>query len=94
MASDAGGVDTDTVIQMADFRDFLRRLHDGPPQHAAAVKVAVAVWQGALGRGDEAGARAALEMVRQELDRLIQSISELQAHGRRLAGELPQASIG
>jgi hypothetical protein len=72
---------------MGEFEDFLRRLHGGPPQHAAAVKVAVAVWQGALARGDAAGAEAALRMVRDEVDRLIQSISELQEHGRRLASQ-------
>ena len=73
-------------IPLAEFEDFLRRLHAGPPQHAAAVKVAVAVWQGAIKRGDTAGAEAALQMVRDEVDRLIQGISEIQAHGRRLAG--------
>ena len=73
-------------LPMAEFEDFLSRLHGGPPQHAAAVKVAGAVWQGALRRGDSAGAEAALQMVRDEVDRLIQSISEIQEHGRRLAG--------
>ncbi|HEU5314477.1 MAG TPA: hypothetical protein VFX49_00070 [Chloroflexota bacterium] len=74
-------------LPMEEFEDFLRRLHAGPPQHAAAVKVAVAVWQGALGRGDAEGAAAALQMVRDEVDRLIRSISELQERGRRLAGQ-------
>lgn len=76
----------DRPLPMPEFEDFLRRLHDGPPQHAASVKVAVAVWQGAIARGDEAGALAALQMVRDEVDRLIKSIAELQEHGRRLAG--------
>jgi len=75
------------ALPLAEFEDFLRRLHDGPPQHAAAVKVALAVWQGAVARGDADGAQAALRMVREEMDRLIQSISELQEHGRRLAGQ-------
>ena len=74
------------AVPRTDFEDFLGRLHAGPPQHAAAVKVAVAVWQGAVKRGDVAGAEAALQMVRDEVDRLIQSISDIQEHGRRLAG--------
>ena len=74
-------------IPIGAFEDFLRKLHDGPPQHAAAVKVAVAVWQGAIGRGDGEGATAALRMVREEVDRLIQSIGELQEEGRTLAGQ-------
>ena len=74
------------AVPIADFEEFLRRLHAGPPQHAAAVKVAVAVWQGAVRRGDTAGAETALQMVRDEVDRLIHSISEIQEDGRRLAG--------
>ena len=74
------------ALPMAEFEQFLRRLHAGPPQHAAAVKVAVAVWQGAIKRGDTSGAETALQMVRDEVDALIRSISELQEHGRRLAG--------
>jgi hypothetical protein len=74
-------------LPMETFRDFLRRLHDGPPQHAAAVKVALAVWEGALRRGDTAGAQAATQMVREEMNRLVESITSLQAHGRRLSGE-------
>jgi hypothetical protein len=74
-------------VPIEEFDDFLSRLHGGPPQHAAAVKVAVAVWQGAVKRGDAAGAEAALAMVREAVDRLIQSISEVQEHGRRLAGQ-------
>ena len=75
------------ALPMAEFEEFLSRLHGGPPQHAAAVKVAVAVWQGAIRRGDGAAAEEALRMVREEVDRLIQSISEIQEHGRRLAGQ-------
>ena len=74
------------VVPIDELDEFLRRLHAGPPQHAAAVKVAVAVWQGAVSRGDTAGATAALQMVREEVDRLIESIAEIQEHGRRLAG--------
>ena len=85
MTSSHSGSPPDS-IPIADFEDFLRRLHAGAPQHAAAVKVAVAVWQGAIARGDQPGAQAALQMVRDEVDRLIQSIAELQDHGRRLAG--------
>ena len=75
------------AIPVAELEDFLRRLHAGPPQHAAAVKVAVAVWHGAVSRGDTAGAELALQMVRDEVDRLIHSIASLQEHGRRLAGQ-------
>ena len=71
---------------MAEFGDFLRRLHDGPPQHAAAVKVALAIWQGAIARSDSDGSQAALRMIQEEVDRLITSIADLQEHGRRLAG--------
>ena len=75
------------AVPIETFRDFLRRLHDGPPQHAAAVKVALAVWQGALSRGDTAGAQAAVQMVRDEMNRLVESIVQLQARGRELVGE-------
>ena len=74
-------------VPVQDVRVFLQRLHDGPPQHAAAVKVALAVWQGAVGRGDRAGAEAALQMVRDEVNRLVESIAEMQALGRKLTGE-------
>ena len=74
------------AIPLVEFEDFLRRRHAGPPQHAAAVKVALAVWRGAVARGDTAGAETALQMVRDEVDRLVQSISDIQDHGRRLAG--------
>lgn len=73
-------------LPMAEFGDFLRRLHDGPPQHAAAVKVALAIWQGAIARSDSDGSQAALRMIQEEVDRLITSIADLQEHGRRLAG--------
>lgn len=71
------------VLPLPVFLAFLRRLHDGPPQHAAAVRVALAVWQGAVDRGDVAQAREAVAMVRTELDRLLASLSELQEIGRR-----------
>ena len=89
MTSDArgDGPGVTPAVPMPVFLDFLRRLHDGPPQHAAAVKVAIAVWQGAIARADSSGADVALEMVRGEVDGLIQSISALQEHGRRLAGQ-------
>jgi hypothetical protein len=74
-------------VPLEAFEEFLRRLHDGPPQHAAAVKVAVAVWQRAIARGDEDGVKEALGMVREAVDRLIQSIGELQEEGRTLAGQ-------
>ena len=78
------------ALPMEEFKDFLKRLHDGPPQHAAAVKVALAVWQGAVNRGDTAGAQAAVQMVRDEMNRLVESIVSLQSHGRELAGEEPR----
>lgn len=71
---------------MPVFLAFLRRLHDGPPQHAAAVRVALAVWQGAVERHDAAQAQEALAMVRAELDRLIASLTELENTGRRWSG--------
>ena len=71
---------------MPVFLAFLRRLHDGPPQHAAAVRVALAVWQGAVDRADVAQARDAVAMVRAELDRLLASLTELQETGRRWSG--------
>jgi hypothetical protein len=86
-ASQAGAPDPVQTVPIEAFRDFLCRLHDGPPQHAAAVKVALAVWEGALRRGDVPGAQAATQMVRDEMNRLVESITVLQAHGRRLAGE-------
>ena len=36
------------TLPLAAFEAFLSQLHDGPPQHAAALKVALAVWQGAV----------------------------------------------
>jgi hypothetical protein len=84
----AGGVtgsESPETLPLALFREFLRQLHNGPPQHAAAVKVALAVWQGAIQRGDVVGAQDAVEMVRQEMNRLVASILELQEEGRRLA---------
>ncbi len=74
------------ALPMPVFLAFLRRLHDGPPQHAAAVRVALAVWQGAIDRGDAAQAREAVAMVRGELDRLIAGLTELQETGRRWSG--------
>jgi hypothetical protein len=71
---------------MPVFLAYLRRLHDGPPQHAAAVRVALAVWQGAVDRGDAVQAREAVAMVRAELDRLIAGLTELQETGRRWSG--------
>jgi hypothetical protein len=74
---------------MPVFLAFLRRLHEGPPQHAAAVRVALAVWQGAIERQDAAQAREAVALVRQELDRLIVGLTELQDTGRRWSGDHP-----
>jgi len=71
---------------MPVFLEFLRRLHDGPPQHAAAVRVALAVWQGAVARGDAAQVQQAVDLVRGELDRLIAALTELQETGRRWSG--------
>jgi hypothetical protein len=74
------------ALPLPVFLAFLRRLHDGPPQHAAAVRVALAVWEGAAGRGDVAQASEAVAMVRGELDRLLASLTELQETGRRWSG--------
>ena len=74
------------ALPMPVFLAFLRRLHDGPPQHAAAVRIALAVWQGAVDRGDATQARDAVAMVRAELDRLIAGLTGLQETGRRWSG--------
>jgi hypothetical protein len=71
---------------MPVFLAFLHRLHNGPPQHAAAVRVALAVWQGAVERSDVAQAREAVALARSELDRLLASLTELQETGRRWSG--------
>ena len=81
-----GGRAPPAALPMPVFLAFLRRLHDGPPQHAAAVRVALAVWQGAVDRADVAQAREAVAMVRAELDRLLASLTELQETGRRWSG--------
>lgn len=80
------GTGAPDALPLPVFVEFLRRLHDGPPQHAAAVRVALAVWQGAVERGDHAGTQVALRMVRGEMDRLIASIATLQETGRRWSG--------
>jgi hypothetical protein len=77
---------TRSTLPLAVFVEFLRRLHDGPPQHAAAVRVALAVLQGALDRGDVTQTRAAIDMVRGELNALLESLSTLQETGRRWSG--------
>jgi hypothetical protein len=74
---------------MPVFHEFLRRLHSGPPQHAAAVRVALAVWQTAAERGDAEQAAQAVSLVRGEVDRLIASLTDLQDTGRRWAGGRP-----
>jgi hypothetical protein len=74
------------ALPLPVFLAFLRRLHDGPPQDAAAVRVALAVWQGAVDRGDAAQARAAVALVRGQLDRLLAGLTELQETGRRWSG--------
>lgn len=75
----------DEAIPRPLFLDFLRRLHEGPPQQAAALRVALAVWEGAAARGDSAQAREALQLVRDALEQLQASLSELQEAGRQLA---------
>lgn len=74
------------TLPMPVFLEFLRRLHNGPPQHAAAVRVALAVLQGAIERGDVAQVHEALTMVRGEIDSVLQSLTELQETGRRWSG--------
>jgi hypothetical protein len=71
---------------MPVFMEFLRRLHDGPPQHAAAVRVALAIWQQATARGDAAQAQQAVQIARDEVDRLVTSVAALQETGRRWSG--------
>jgi hypothetical protein len=71
---------------MPVFLEFLRRLHDGPPQAAAAVRVAMALWQQTAERGDHAQAQEALALARQQLDQLIRDLTQLQELGRRWSG--------
>jgi hypothetical protein len=85
-AGDGRGDARPEALPVPVFLAFLQRLHNGPPQHAAAVRVALAVWQGAVDRGDAAQAQAAVAMVRGELDRLLASLTELQETGRRWSG--------
>jgi hypothetical protein len=73
------------VLPMPVFLEFLRRLHDGPPQ-AAAVRAAMALWQRAAERGDRAQAREALSLAREQLDQLIRDLAQLQETGRRWSG--------
>ncbi len=75
----------DAAVPRPLFLDFLRQLHEGPPQQAAALRVALAVWEGAAARGDFAQAREALQLVRDALEQLQASLSELQEAGRQLA---------
>jgi len=75
------------ALPMPVFVEFLRRLHSGPPQSAAAVRVAMALWQQAAGRGDAAQAHEALRLAREELDRLIGELTHLQETGRRWSGQ-------
>jgi hypothetical protein len=78
--------DRPATLPLPVFLAFLRRLHEGPPQHAAAVRVALAIWQGAVQRGDIAGASDAVVMVRDAVDGLITSMTALQETGRRWSG--------
>jgi hypothetical protein len=80
------GSEPPAALPLPVFLAYLRRLHDGPPQHAAAVRVALSVWEGAAGRGDLAQAQEAVAMVRAELDRLLASLTEIQETGRRWSG--------
>jgi hypothetical protein len=74
------------VLPMPVFIEFLRRLHDGPPQAAAAVRVAMALWQQAAERGEGAQAQEALTLAREQLDQLIRELTQLQELGRRWSG--------
>jgi hypothetical protein len=84
----AAAGETPAALPVPVFLAFLRRLHDGPPQNAAAMRVAMAVWQGALDRGDAAQAEVAVAMVRGELEALVAGLTELQETGRRWSGVL------
>src|ERR671933_103030 len=52
----------------------------------AAMRVAMALWKQAADRGDVAQAHEALDLARQQLDRLIEELTELQETGRRWSG--------
>ena|SRR6266545_5032712 len=89
IARDAGAANQPQqpdALPMPVFLDYLRRLHDGPPQRAAAVRVAMALWQQAAERGDPTQAQEALQLARGELDALIRELTELQETGRRWSG--------
>jgi hypothetical protein len=76
------------ALPMLVFRDYLRRLHDGPVQDASTVRVALAVWQQAIDRGDLATARHVTGLLHGAVDGLLTSLVELQELGRVWAGHL------
>ncbi|MAG36373.1 MAG: hypothetical protein CL878_09030 [Dehalococcoidia bacterium] len=63
------------------WKDHLRRLHDGPMQEGAALKVALALWESAGEQGDTQGAATALDLVRQQLTRLLEGLAALEREG-------------
>ena len=67
-------------------KEVLDGLHRGPAQHAAAARVALAVWTRAEEQRDPAGAATAREMLRSSLADLLDSLTEIERLGReRLA---------
>ena len=61
---------------------FLQRLHDGPLQEGTALKVALAVWERAVERGDQEGASLAVDMAKRQLTQLLESLAQLERDGR------------
>ena len=77
----------ETALPMPVFEAFLRRLHDGPAQSAAALRVGLAVWRQAVERGDLTQARELERLVYDELASLVDGLTDLQEAGRRWMGE-------
>jgi hypothetical protein len=81
---------SESALPMPVFEAFLCRLHDGPAQSAAALRVGLAVWRQAVEHGDLAQARAAQSMLYDELASLVDGLTELQEAGRRWMGAAGQ----
>lgn len=80
-AGSAGGVPTDL------FRDFLRQLHSGASQGAAAARIALAVWRRAVARSDAAGAEQAAAEAEARFEALFDQLAELERHGKALLAD-------
>ncbi|MBI3969111.1 MAG: hypothetical protein HY329_26010 [Chloroflexi bacterium] len=77
----------EAIVRRADLLALLERLHHGPAQHAAAARVALAVWERADRDGDPAGAASARELLHRSIADLMESLAEFERAGRQLAAE-------